>query len=43
MENALHLCITGHDYVHGHPELSRDKGWIVSRWADPSVVGWERE
>jgi hypothetical protein len=43
-DNRIMLCGSGssphcHQYVHAHPEESRDNGWIVSRHADdPGAV-----
>ena len=35
-DNLILLCGSGttgcHGWVHGHPKLSRDEGWIVSKY-----------
>ena len=43
LDNRIMLCGSGttgcHGWVHSHPKLSRDDGWIVSRHAaDPAVI-----
>lgn len=43
--NLLLLCGSGttgcHGWVHAHPRESRDRGWLVSAYADPvSVPVW---
>jgi len=42
--NLILLCGSGttgcHTWVHGHPLESRDEGFIVSRWADPTQWGF---
>jgi hypothetical protein len=38
--NLITLCGSGttgcHGWVHNHPKLSRDEGWIVSKYDDPA-------
>lgn len=40
LENRIMLCGSGttgcHGWVHSHPKMSRDEGWIVSRYAVPA-------
>lgn len=36
--NGIWLCRTCHSWVHRHPALAQDKGWIVSQWvAEPGT------
>jgi hypothetical protein len=30
-ENLLDLCAEGHRYVHAHPNLSYEVGWLLKR------------
>lgn len=30
-ENLLHLCPTGHGYVHTHPALAYEHRWLIRR------------
>lgn len=49
LENRIMLCGSGtspncHGWVHGHPHVSRENGWIVSRYANPGdepVLHWK--
>lgn len=37
--NGIWMCRDCHGWVHSHPTLARESGWIVSRdVADPSTV-----
>jgi hypothetical protein len=29
--NLLYVCNAAHAYIHAHPEVSRERGWMVSR------------
>lgn len=28
-ENAMHLCLPCHDWIHGHVALSEERGWLI--------------
>jgi 5-methylcytosine-specific restriction enzyme A len=47
--NGILLCHTCHAWVHANPFEARGKGWIVSRYGDPTAsqlhtarLGWIR-
>lgn len=33
--NVVTLCVTCHDWVHSHPNVAKQMGWIVKPWANP--------
>lgn len=41
-ENMITVCGSGttgcHGWIHAHPKLSREAGWIVPSWGDPADV-----
>lgn len=39
--NGVTVCWLHHDEIHANPQHSRMVGWIVSRWATPSVIPME--
>jgi hypothetical protein len=49
LDNRIMLHGSGttgcHGWVHAHPQLARESGWLVSRYAEPGevpVLHWER-
>jgi hypothetical protein len=32
----LDVCAPCHEYIHGHPALSYERGWLLHSWDDPS-------
>ena len=31
LDNLLAVCYTCHDYIHGHPHESYERGWMIRR------------
>lgn len=42
LDNGISLCGSGttgcHGWVHAHPALSYEAGWLVHSWDDPATV-----
>lgn len=34
--NRVTLCAWCHQWVHGHPELALEQGWLTGRYQDPA-------
>src|SRR5436190_24330401 len=37
-ENLMRICVGCHIFVHEHPDLSYEKGWLVKSWDDPKPL-----
>lgn len=40
--NSLFVCSSCHDYIHMHPAISYENGWLVKSHSDPGAVAVRR-
>ncbi len=33
LENLLACCTDAHDFIHAHPQISYENGWLLSRYS----------
>ena len=36
--NRVTLCARCHRWVHDHPELALEQGWLTGRYQDPALI-----
>lgn len=36
--NRITLCAYCHKWVHAHPELALEQGWLTGRYQDPALI-----
>ena len=38
VENCVHICKPCHDWIHAHPAVSYEQGWLIRMAHDPGEV-----